>query len=329
MSLLDMILERELTPEQREAKRLRAKARREKRREQTGSSSPDRAAAQREQPRDAKSEPDPDSSVEISTGFLRVKWREYNEKYFGGELKEPKFFMPKSGNGALGQCTHDYDPRANEIYCSAIRISDKIENYQTFRNTMVHEMVHQWAYQQLGERDIRSANVYGMARSRKWWNALTRPMGRDGHHGTWLQKCEELTSKFPYLKLTKYGQRDELELEGEEKSAAIEAAKSNHIVLCEPGGGRRKYFYYLTDGGFQELKRDIEAGKKHGKWVEYEFDPEKLAREKLTPVSHAGNSAFRGSYLEDLFERGVVKAWNSKHLGGEKMAGRRRRFSWY
>lgn len=30
MSLLDMLLERELTPEQREAKRLRAKARREK-----------------------------------------------------------------------------------------------------------------------------------------------------------------------------------------------------------------------------------------------------------------------------------------------------------
>jgi L-rhamnose mutarotase len=329
MSLLDMILERELTPEQREAKRLRAKARREKRREQTGSSGPDRAAAQQEPSRDVKSEPDPDSSVEISTGFLRVQWRKYNEKYFGSELREPKLFIPKSGKGSMGQCTHDYDPRGNEVYCEAIRINDKIENYQTFRNTMVHEMVHQWAYQQLGETDIRSANMYGMARSRKWWNALTRPMGRDGHHGTWLQKCEELTAKFPYLKLTKYGQRDELELDGEEKTAAVEAAKGNHVVLCEPGGGRHKYFYYITDNGFQELKRDIEAGKKSGRWIEYVFDPEKIAKEKLTPVSHAGNSAYKGSYLEDLIERGVVSQRNSKPLGGEKSTVRRSRSSWF
>ena len=215
MTILDMILERELTPEQREAKRLRAKARREKRRAE-GSEAP----AQPAQPKPVKSEPDPDSEVEISGGFLRVKWREFNEKYFGSELKEPKFFMPKGGKGSMGQCSHDYDPRNNEVYCSAIRINEDLENYQTFRNVMIHEMVHQWAYQQLGASDIRSANIYGQARSRKWWNALTRPMGKDGHHGIWLNKCEELTSKFPYLKLTKYGQKDELELEGEEKTAA-------------------------------------------------------------------------------------------------------------
>ena len=324
MSILDTLLERELTPEQREARRARAKARRERRRAD-GSG----AADKREEPKPIKSEPDPDSDVEISGGFLRVQWRNFNEKYFGGELKEPKFFMPKSGKGAMGQCTHDYDPRSNDVYCSAIRINEDLENYQTFRNVMIHEMVHQWAYQQLDESDIRSANIYGQARSRKWWNALTRPMGKDGHHGIWLRKCEELTAKFPYLKLTKYGQKDELELEGEEKTAAVEAAKGNHIVLCEPGGGRRKYFYYITDSGFQELKSDIEAGKKSGKWVEYEFDPEKIAKEKLTPVSHAGSSAYKGSYLEDLFERGVVNEWNSKFLGGEKREGRRSRFSWF
>lgn len=323
MTILDMILERELTPEQREAKRLRAKARREKRRAE-GSEAP-----QPEEPKPVNREPDPDSSVDISTGFLRVQWRDFNEKYFGGELREPKFFMPKSGKGSMGQCTHDFDARNSEIYCSAIRINEDIENYQTFRNVMVHEMVHQWAYQQLDESDIRSANIYGMARSRKWWDALTRPMGRDGHHGTWLQKCEALMSKFPYLKLTKYGQKDELELDGEEKNAASTAAKGNHVVLCEPGGGRHKYFYYITDSGFQELKREIEAGRKSGKWVEYEFDPEKLAKEKISPVSHPGSSAYKGSYLDDLFERGVVSEWKSKYLGGEKSTARRSRFSWF
>ena len=298
MTILDMILERELTPEQREAKILRAKARREKRRAE-GSGAP----APAEEPKPVKSEPDPDSDVEISGGFLRVQWRNFNEKYFGGELKEPKFFMPKSGKGSLGLCTHDYDARNNEVYCSAIRINEDIENYQTFRNTMVHEMVHQWAYQQLDESDIRSANIYGQARSRKWWNALTRPMGKDGHHGIWLRKCEELTAKFPYLKLTKYGQKDELELEGEEKTAAVEAAKGNHIVLCEPGGGRRKYFYYITDSGFQELKNDIEAGTKSGKWVEYEFDPEKLASER---EDLAGLSRWK-QRLQGKLPRGSVR----------------------
>lgn len=325
MSLLDMLLERELTPEQREAKRLRAKARREKRKEQSGSSSPAPSSDPEEKPRRSK-EIDPAAPVDVSSGFIRVQWRDFNEKYFGGELKEPKFFMPKGGKGSLGQCTNDFDARTNTIYCSAIRINENIENYQTFRNVLVHEMVHQWAYQQLGEDDIRSANIYGMARSRRWWNALTRPMGKDGHHGIWLQKCEALMSKYPYLKLTKFGQTDELELDGEEKSAAIEAAKGNHIVLCEPGGGMHKYFYYITDSGFKELKKDIEAGTKSGKWVEYEFDPEKLAKEKLTPVSHAGNSAWKGSYLDDMFERDVVIQWKSKYLGGEKRSGRRSRF---
>ena len=325
MSLLDMLLERELTPEQREAKRLRAKARREKRKEQTGSSSPAPSSVDEEKPRRSK-EIDPAAPVDVSSGFMRVQWRDFNEKYFGGELKEPKFFMPKSGKGSLGQCTNDFDARTNTVYCSAIRINENVENYQTFRNVLVHEMVHQWAYQQLDESDIRSANMHGMARSRKWWNALTRPMGKDGHHGIWLTKCEDLMSKYPYLKLTKYGQTDELELDGEEKSAAVEATKGNHIVLCEPGGGRHKYFYYITDSGFQELKKDIEAGTKSGKWVEYEFDPEKLAKEKLTPVSHAGSSAYKGSYLDDLFERDVVIEWKSKYLGGEKREGRRSRF---
>lgn len=325
MSLLDMLLERELTPEQREAKRLRAKARREKRKEQTGSVSPAPSSDDEEKPRRPK-EIDPAAPVDISSGYIRVQWRDFNEKYFGGELREPKFFMPKGGKGALGQCTNDFDARTNTVFCSAIRINENVENYQTFRNVLVHEMVHQWAYQQLGEDDIRSANMHGMARSRRWWNALTRPMGKDGHHGIWLEKCEALMSKYPYLKLTKYGQTDELELDGEEKSAAVEATKGNHIVLCEPGGGRHKYFYYITDSGFQELKRDIEAGTKSGKWVEYEFDPEKLAKEKLTPVNHAGSSAWKGSYLDDMFERDVVIEWKSKYLGGEKREGRRSRF---
>lgn len=315
MSILDMILERELTPEQREARRARAKARREKRKaEAKGDDVTERGPK----------ELDPAAPVDVRTEFIKSQWDVFNKKYFGRSLKEPRFFMP-SKSGSLGKCTSDYDPRKNEIFCSAIRVNEDVENYQTFRNVLVHEMVHQWAYQQIDQEDIRRANAYGMARSRRWWNALTKSMGKDGHHGIWLSKCEELMSKFPYLKLNKFGQKDELEASGEEMAAAVKSTEGNHIVLCEPGGGRHKYFYYLTNEGFKRLKKDIEEGNKDGKWVEYKFDPEKLAREKLSASSYAGNSAYKGSYLENLFERDVVKEWDSVYLGGEKSYGRRSR----
>lgn len=305
MSLLDLILERELSPEQREARRARAKARREKRR------------SQREED---------DQAIHIrSSDWLRSEWRKFNKMYFDGKMTEPKILDTTRGN-SLGRCSNDFDPYKEIIYCIGIYINPRIENYSTFRNTMVHEMVHQWCYEQLKEQDIKHANLYGMARSRRWWNALTRPMGKDGHHGIWLTKCEELVEKYPYLKLNKYGQTDEESVSDRELQKTMVVNKDCHIVLCEPGGGRRRYFYYLTDEAFRKLKKDVEAGVKSGKWTEYEFDPEKMAREKLTPSQVAGNSAFKGSYLDNLFERGVVKEWDYRELGGVKREGRRSRF---
>lgn len=318
MSLLDMILERELTPEQREARRARAKARREKRKAEA-----EKLSSSSEKPKD-----EPINIRDAS--WLKKQWKKFNDAYFGGKLDDPGYFYPSKGSSSLGTCSNDYDPGRKKVYCRSININTRIENYTTFRNTMVHEMVHQWAYQMLDERDIRMANMHGMARSRKWWNALTRPMGKDGHHGRWLSKCEELMEKFPYLNLKKYGNTDEEELEDDEVKQIVKKNNGCHVVMCEPGNRSRKYFYYITDEGFQKLKSAIEAGDKHGRWTEYEFDPVKMAQEKLTPVSYAGNSAWRGSYLDNLMERGVVKSWPEKHIGGEKaetQPRRRRRFS--
>jgi hypothetical protein len=322
MSLLDMILERELTPEQREARRARAKARREKRKAEASSSSSEKPKKDRE--------PAPDSYVDITGSFIAKYWAIYNDKYFDGKLKRPRAFFPSSGKGNLGTCSSDFDPVKEQVFCMNIRINTRIENYITFRNTLVHEMVHQWAYQSLDENDIRSANQYGMARSRRWWKALTSPMGKDGHHGIWLTKCEALMSKFPYLNLKKFGSKDEIELDDDEVKEVVKKNNNCHIVLCEPGNRSRKFFYYITDSGFKELKREIEDGIKPGRWTEYEFDPVKLAQEKLTPTNYASGSAWRGSYLDNLMERGVVKSWPEKHIGGEKaetQPRRRRRFS--
>ena len=75
MSLLDMILERELTPEQREARRARAKARREKRKAEAASSSS-------EKPKRSKRDGEmaPDAEVDITGSFIAKYWEIYNDK---------------------------------------------------------------------------------------------------------------------------------------------------------------------------------------------------------------------------------------------------------
>jgi hypothetical protein len=304
MSFQDFLNERELTPEQREARRARAKARREKRRSQ-------------------REEDDQDIHISDSS-WLKSQWKKFNERYFDGKLKTPVLFDSTRGDHTLGTCTNDFNPSTGKVKCTMIRINRRIENYPTFRNTMVHEMVHQWVYQNLSEEDYRRANRAGQARSRRWWNALTSPFGKDGHHGVWLTKCEELMSKFPYLKLKKYGSSDETDLTDKEVQAAVKINKNCHIVQCEPGAGRRRYFYFITDDGYKSLLKDIEAGNKSGRWTEYSFDPAKMASEIKDPVSMAGNRAWTGSYLDNLKERGIVSSWDYKELGGQKSTEPRR-----
>ena len=313
-TILDMLCEREMTPEQREAKRLRARARRERAR-----------AAREENPVEV--------SDELQVGdddWLLGQWRKANEKYFGGTLHRPNILEWDRSKGRHGVCTNDYDPSKKKIFCSRISISENASNYSTFRNTLVHEMVHQWVYQNYTDDDIRAANRYGQARSRHWWRALTRDTGKDGHHGKWLAKVEELMAKFPELHISKYGSEVEDEVSDEKKVERASAAATAHVLVRKPNDRKNRYFYYVTDEAYKRLLEKIKDGSNTDGWYEYDFDRKKMQERIKDPMTQIGNQCYRIGYFEQLREDGVIFYWTEKELNRREYdyTPRRRSFRW-
>ena len=272
---------------------------------------------------------DPNQKVKyFDVPWLEKQWEHFNKKFFGGKLKKPKelIWYSEQKRRAYGICGADFDGK--KYFTTYIKISSANTNYQTFKNTLVHEMVHQWVNETYVTEDvIRMANSYGKARSRKWWNYVDKAKGAgaDAHHGTWLTKCDEIMELDPTLNLKKYGSRDETKITDKEKEKFIEKYKTAHLVVQEGSAhSSRRHVYFITDEAFQDLLKDIQSGVKDGKWTEYKFDPEKMADEKKEPNSYIGTRYFIGPYLDNLCERGIVDEWNKKVLGGEKISHRRK-----
>jgi len=148
-------------------------------------------------------------------------------------------------------------------------------------------------------------------------------MGKDGHHGSWAAKCEELMRKDSRLKLYKHGSANETPMTNSEIKKAVKASAGAHVIVQE-GAGRR-HFYYVTDECFKKKLKDIQDGTTDGLWKEYKFDPVKLAAEiPKGPMSYIGNTYYSGSYFDNLCERGIIKSWDYETLGGHKEPRRRR-----
>ncbi len=306
MTLLEMMIdERTLTPEQREAKRLRAKARREKAKQADGTSD----------------EKTPEVSDELRIGddqWANAQWEKMNNIYFNKSLKKPRFGVNWTRSmKCRGKCRCDYDYTKNEVYCAEILLNTKyFSSYSSFRNTLVHEMVHQWFYQNLGEDDIKYANRYGMARTRKWWDHLTADAGRDGHHGRWLMKAEELNAAHSELSLSKYTSEDQFDVSDEEKSARTQVANTAHALIrvIHRFGRSKRYFYYVTDEAYQRLKKSLADGTSDSTWYEYDFDAEKMAMEIKEPLRSIGNQCYKTGYFKDLCEKDIIKEWTERKV---------------
>lgn len=258
--------------------------------------------------------------------WLAKQWAGYNKKFFGGKLKKPKEIYWIRGGKALGRCGSDFDGK--KIFVNHIEISKEIENYTTFRNTLVHEMVHQWVDETYATKDIiQTANACGKARSHKWWNSIkkSRGAGPDGHHGTWLAKCEELMKKDKTLKLTKYGTSNETQLTNRQVNKALKSLGKLHCIVQE-GDPRtpRRHFYFCTDKAYKELLKDIKDGMRDGEWAEYEFDEKKMIQEIKSPMTYVGSRYYKGNYFDNLCERGLIDKYSKKVLGGVKIKHTRR-----
>jgi hypothetical protein len=130
----------------------------------------------------------------------------------------------------------------------------------------------------------------------------------------------------PTLVLTKYGGMDRTQLTDKEVKKVVKERANTHIVVQE-GDPRtpRRHFYYLSDEGYKNLLKRIKEGTVGGQWTEYKFDPEKLAQIKIQVMDYVGNTYYRGTYFDNLCERGIISTWDYTRLGGEKTVHHRKK----
>lgn len=79
--------------------------------------------------------------LKLST--VRKLWSEINEKVFDGVLQEPVLRITRA-RFYYGKCTI-VDPRKHPRV--AIYISGPLSSTDNLRDTLAHEMIHQWQYE--------------------------------------------------------------------------------------------------------------------------------------------------------------------------------------
>ena len=79
-------------------------------------------------------------------------WRVVNEVVFDGNLKEPVTFTIKNFRDNIGWCVpYRYNNKKNRKV--RIGISSRLNNLHDFLCVLIHEMVHQWQWEAIGEWD--------------------------------------------------------------------------------------------------------------------------------------------------------------------------------
>lgn len=265
-------------------------------------------------------------SIEYTEKWLAAQWSFFNKKYFGGKLKKPLEFKWKRMK-SYGVCSYDYDPKKNKIVCTAISIGrTNQKSYRDFRDTLVHEMVHQWAAEAVTKTRILAANAKGKARSRKWWYALSIG-GRDGHSNEWREKCEELMRADKTLILQKYGtDASKINAKGKAKAALVDKTKGYHLVVWKESIRR---MCWLSQDSYETLLSLIKSGSVKGTYEEFTYDANKIAGHDLHSTGYGGYGRYYSiGFFEELQKEGAVNSYGTK-LGGVPVEKRRRTKSFF
>lgn len=111
--------------------------------------------------------------MELTLTYIRKSFAKYNNLYFNNELKTPIFELFKS-KITLGQfCVEN---RHYALFGGTPTIKIRISNYykreeRDFDNTIIHEMIHQWIYQ----NGIKDTSSHG-----KYWLCVAKRINKDG-----------------------------------------------------------------------------------------------------------------------------------------------------
>lgn len=267
-------------------------------------------------------------TIEYTTEYCEKKFKEFNKKYFGGKLKTvPVYWVRTSGKN--GCCKASFDIVKQQVVTKCIELSsNKLETYEAFRNTFVHEMIHYWVNSTISKEQINEANHAGKCGSRAWRKAM---FWGDTlcHEGRWRQKAQEINAEFKELNILRMDGNSSLAnrtATGRIKKSALTEANGLHALINT--NGSRRFFTVVNDETYKSLLKKIKEGDKtwpyDGEWAEYTFDPKKFAELGVKTCTRV-TQGFKMKYFDMLVREGAINKYSKNILGGEKGEPTRRR----
>lgn len=264
-----------------------------------------------------------DKTEVVTTEAFAKKWfKVFNDRYFGGVLKKIDITWNRKMK-PYGYYSAHFDAVKQLLVSKKIELNTNLSHdFRWFRNTLVHEMLHQWQHEIITKQDIAAANAHaGKACTSKWWNYLgVKKEG--GHAGDWYRKALEFNEKYKELNIQRFGGDNVLDNRtdsGKAKKEAKEKIKGGHVLIKNDGGTRS--FIWASDELYNFIVKKVKEGCDYkpyrGEWIEYQYDEEQMALQGLKFNADA-NWHYKIGFFEDLCKKGVISKWDSKHLGGEK-----------
>lgn len=261
--------------------------------------------------------PDDEEYFEQTEAYVQKWYKVFNEKYFNNELRMPPFKW-RSIKSYVGQCCCSFNIYTQKIVCDVINLNKKkLTNFKTFRNTLVHEMAHQWQHELMPDEDIRYANsVCGRAATSDWWKFLCLTQD-GGHSGRWLEKATELNEKFPELNITRFNSNEtvnNMDDNGQISKEYYDKIANSHLLTIESPFKRSKMVTFIDDATYQNLLNQLEEGRWFSTFFyEYEFDTDKLVKYGLKP-SNSINYGYKVKFFNELCKNGAVNKYSYKRL---------------
>lgn len=121
--------------------------------------------------------------MRLSQKNLKKRFKNFNERYFGGLLVEPKFVITGSrwvagmfNSDVIVETDEDGNRNATELRDIKIRLSKYLnKNDRILNNILLHEMIHYYGY-------YMNEDIDGL--HDKYFKRMARIINKDGYHIT-------------------------------------------------------------------------------------------------------------------------------------------------
>ena len=145
-------------------------------------------------------------TIEIDNEFCEKAFDKFNQKYFDGKLAKIPFEIKPIGSFS-GQFVFSVNYRDKKFTPMCIRINSKNSwNLSTFRNTLVHEMLHYYVHcynNGLTDEDWNNAVFCYYRGKKRKASSILEISDATCHGGIWLRLAKELNKKYPELCITR------------------------------------------------------------------------------------------------------------------------------